>query len=148
MFNPGLTLTGFRTTKISQSAREKLDIYQSYCKKGYFDQFKALKKKQSSFWMCQIFSKSTWKWKFHVITFHVLRFIFTLLLLLSLSLSLLLLLLSSSLLLLLLLLLLFSLCWKSVYYAAIMLDASTITLCPQLCRHCLISNREGLGTSL
>ena len=127
MFNPGLTLTGFRTTKISQSAREKLDIYQSYCKKGYFDQFKALKKKQSSFWMCQIFSKSTWKWKFHVITYHVLRFIFTLLLSsLSSSSS------SSSLLslilLLLLLLLLFSLYWKSVYYAAIMLDASTIAL--------------------
>ena len=45
MFNPGLTLTGFRTTKISQSAREKLDSYQSYYKKGYFDQFKALKNK-------------------------------------------------------------------------------------------------------
>ena len=52
MFNPGLTLTGFRTTKISQSAREKLDIYQSYCKKGYFDQFKALKKKNNQAFEC------------------------------------------------------------------------------------------------
>ena len=49
MFNPGLTLTGYRTTKISQSAREKLDSYQSYCKKGYFDQFKALKKNNQAF---------------------------------------------------------------------------------------------------
>ena len=89
--------------------------------------------------MCQIFTKSTWKWKFHVITFHVLRFIFTLLLSSSSSsLSLLLLIL------ILLLLLLFSLYWKSVYYASTMLDASTITLCPQLCRHCLVSQCESI----